>query len=134
MLPESQKDSSHSTFVKHVFLVLPWWSSGKESTFQCRGLGFDPFSGNEHPMCHCVKKRKKKRFFAFSSRWEGWGKMLAMDSALESVSIPHPPTAHPAPGRLPRTSAPSPLLTALGYFLISFLCQCALFSHRYSRF
>ena len=26
-------------------LGLPWWSSGKESAFQCRGHGFDPWSG-----------------------------------------------------------------------------------------
>ena len=25
---------------------LPWWSSGKESAFQCRRRGFDPLSGN----------------------------------------------------------------------------------------
>ena len=25
---------------------LPWWSSGKESAFQCRGRGFNPWSGN----------------------------------------------------------------------------------------
>ncbi|XP_059941008.1 uncharacterized protein LOC132480641 isoform X2 [Mesoplodon densirostris] len=25
---------------------FPSWSSGKESTFQCRGRGFDPWSGN----------------------------------------------------------------------------------------
>ena len=25
---------------------LPWWSNGKESAFQCRGCGFDPWSGN----------------------------------------------------------------------------------------
>ena len=25
---------------------LPWWSSGKESAFQCSGRGFDPWSGN----------------------------------------------------------------------------------------
>ena len=24
---------------------LPWWSNGWESTFQCRGHGFDPWSG-----------------------------------------------------------------------------------------
>ena len=24
---------------------LPWWSSGKESAFQCRGHGFNPWSG-----------------------------------------------------------------------------------------
>ena len=27
-------------------LGLPWWSSGKESALQCRGRGFDPWSGN----------------------------------------------------------------------------------------
>ena len=26
---------------------LPWWSSGKESTFQCRGHGFDPYQGTK---------------------------------------------------------------------------------------
>ena len=25
---------------------LPWWSSGQESTFQCRGHRFDPWLGN----------------------------------------------------------------------------------------
>ena len=25
---------------------LPWWSSGKESTLQCGGREFDPWSGN----------------------------------------------------------------------------------------
>ena len=24
---------------------LPWWHSGSESTYQCRGYGFDPWSG-----------------------------------------------------------------------------------------
>ena len=96
MLLGSQKDSSHSTFLKHVFLVLPWWSSGKESSFQCGGLGLDPFSGNEHPTCRCVKRKGKKRvFLAFSSRWEGWG-LLAMTSALESLSSSRPPTTRPA--------------------------------------
>ena len=27
-------------------LGLPWWSSGKESAYQCRGHGFDPWLGN----------------------------------------------------------------------------------------
>ena len=26
-----------------------WWSSGSESTFQCRGHGFDPWSGTKIP-------------------------------------------------------------------------------------
>ena len=27
---------------------LPWWSSGWESAYQCRGHGFDPRSGKIH--------------------------------------------------------------------------------------
>ena len=37
-------------------LTLPWWSSGKESVFQCRGRGFDPWSGNYDPTCHGATK------------------------------------------------------------------------------
>ena len=92
MLPESQKDSSHSTFVKHVLLVLPWWSSGKESTFQCRGLGFDPFSGNEHPMCHCVKKRKKKKGF-LPSHPGGKAGGNACNGLCPGITL-HPPPSH----------------------------------------
>ena len=36
---------SKISFVKN-FSGLPWWSSGKESALQCRGRGFDPWSGN----------------------------------------------------------------------------------------
>ena len=32
-------------------LGLSWWSSGKESAFQCRERGFDPWLGNEDPTC-----------------------------------------------------------------------------------
>ena len=28
---------------------LPWWSSGEESTFQCRGRRFDPWLGTKSP-------------------------------------------------------------------------------------
>ena len=39
---------------------LPWWLSGKESTYRCRSHGFDPWSGKiphavrevAQPMCH----------------------------------------------------------------------------------
>ena len=31
--------------VKEDLLGLPWWSSGKECASQCRGRGFDPWSG-----------------------------------------------------------------------------------------
>ena len=29
-----------------MFRGLPWWSSGKESAFQCKGRRFDPWLGN----------------------------------------------------------------------------------------
>ena len=32
-------------FLKSGILGLPWWRSGYESPCQCRGLGFDPWSG-----------------------------------------------------------------------------------------
>ena len=32
--------------IKTIVRGLLWWSSGKESTFQCRGHGFDPWLGN----------------------------------------------------------------------------------------
>ena len=28
-----------------IGMGLPWWSSGKESAWQCRGQGFNPWSG-----------------------------------------------------------------------------------------
>ena len=31
---------------KGIMRGLSWWSSGKESALQCRGRGFDPWSGN----------------------------------------------------------------------------------------
>ena len=31
--------------IKNKQTVLPWWSSGWESTCQCRGHGFDPWPG-----------------------------------------------------------------------------------------
>ena len=33
--------------IKRAWVMgLPWWSRGKESALQCRGCGFDPWSGN----------------------------------------------------------------------------------------
>ena len=32
-------------FSEYVFLGLPWWHSGWESACQCRGHGFEPWSG-----------------------------------------------------------------------------------------
>ena len=38
---------TNAKYQSRVFLLgLPWWSSGKESAFQCRGCGFNPWSGN----------------------------------------------------------------------------------------
>ena len=36
------KDTQHNA-VNNLLWGLPWWSSGWESTFQCRGCGFDPW-------------------------------------------------------------------------------------------
>ena len=33
---------AHEKDFKNEGVGLPWWSSGKESAFQCRGRGFDP--------------------------------------------------------------------------------------------
>ena len=32
-----------TTVIKNTSRGLPWWLSGKESTCQCRGHGFDPW-------------------------------------------------------------------------------------------
>ena len=32
-------------FITKMLTGLPWWHSGKESTCQCRGHGFEPWSG-----------------------------------------------------------------------------------------
>ena len=37
---------NHIAKAKKPFTGLPWRSSGKESALQCRGHGFDPWSGN----------------------------------------------------------------------------------------
>ena len=34
-----------STYVKKILQGLPWWHSGLESACQCRGHGFEPWSG-----------------------------------------------------------------------------------------
>ena len=36
------------------------WSSGWDFTFQCRGCGFDPWSGSWDPTCLAAKKPKHK--------------------------------------------------------------------------
>ena len=39
---------------------LAWWSSGWDSVFQCRGSGFNPWSGSWDPTCHAARKPKHK--------------------------------------------------------------------------
>ena len=43
---------------------LPWWSSGWESVFQCRGHGFNPWSGNWDPTCHVATKPSGCKYWA----------------------------------------------------------------------
>ena len=40
---------------------LPWWSSGKESTFQRREYKFDSWSGNCNPTCHGKEPMQQKQ-------------------------------------------------------------------------
>ena len=40
------EDCTYACPLKAAVWGLPWWSSAKESAFQCRGRGFDPWSGN----------------------------------------------------------------------------------------
>ena len=35
----------HHKLYKNISLGIPWWASGNESTNQCKGHGFDPWSG-----------------------------------------------------------------------------------------
>ena len=43
--PEHLWKSSYFMSHPNVTIVLPWWLSGKESTYQCRRRGFDPWVG-----------------------------------------------------------------------------------------
>ena len=44
---------SRGIHITNMYWGLPWWSSGKESTCQCRVHGFDPWSGKiPHAMEH----------------------------------------------------------------------------------
>ena len=39
----------HYKLYKNISLGIPWWASGNESTNQCKGHGFDPWSGKVPP-------------------------------------------------------------------------------------
>ena len=57
--------NSSSYFIKVKFLMgLPWWPSGKESAFQCRGCGFDPWSGNLDLTCRRATKLTPHNYWA----------------------------------------------------------------------
>ena len=49
---------------------LPWWSSGRESAFQCWGHGFDPWSGNWDLTCHGATKPACHNYWACMPQWE----------------------------------------------------------------
>lgn len=42
-----------------IWLVqgLPWWFSAEEFAFQCRGSGFDPWSGRDPTCCGAMKAK-----------------------------------------------------------------------------
>ena len=51
--------------INHMnILELPWWSSGLESAFQCKGLGLDPWSRKLDPMC-CMATKSIHSCWAF---------------------------------------------------------------------
>ena len=56
---------------------LPWWSSGEESAWQCRGLGFDPCPGK---MPHAKKKLSPCATTTEPAFWSLWD---ATTDALE---------------------------------------------------
>ena len=53
IFPHSIPDGSSSlgdykpttSYLKYLCLGLPWWCSGWESAYQCRGHGFEPWFG-----------------------------------------------------------------------------------------
>ena len=62
-------NTSVSVVLKYSVLSwgLPWWLRGKEPTYQCRRLGFDPqvrkilWKGNGKPLqCSCLEDPKDR--------------------------------------------------------------------------
>ena len=48
---------------------LPWWSTGQDATLQCRGGGFDPWSGNSDPRdCRATEPAHHERRVRASPR------------------------------------------------------------------
>ena len=43
------KHQGLESILNNVQIGLPWWISGKESAYQCRGHRFDPWSGTKFP-------------------------------------------------------------------------------------
>ena len=73
-LEEVYKGKNHKVTVSYMsyswswqevrILGLPWWFSGKESTLQCGGRGFDPWSGNWDPTCSGATKPTQHNYWA----------------------------------------------------------------------
>ena len=56
---------------------LPRWSSGQESSLQCRGRRIDPWSGNYNPTCHGETKP------VYHSYWAGDERSLVMQDPTQ---------------------------------------------------
>ena len=60
--PSWCRECFEQSSAKIIGVGLPWWLSGKESTYQCRRHAFDPWSRKvpslvqEGPMCHRATK------------------------------------------------------------------------------
>ena len=54
---------------------FPWWSSGCDFAFQCRGCGFDPLVGELDPTCFVAKKPKHRTeamLYKFNKDFKKW--------------------------------------------------------------
>ena len=60
----------------------PWWSSGWEPAFPCRGRGFDPWLGNHDCTCHRATKP------AHSKEKPLWGNRRPQAPQLEKPCAP----------------------------------------------
>ena len=74
-------------FSKHKWGRLPWWLSGKASALQCRGLGFDPWSGNWYATSYRAMKPTCLNY---------WALMLWSPCATAGACVPHGKIWHDA--------------------------------------
>ena len=83
-----------------TFLGLPWWSSGKESTLQCRVWGFDLWSGNQDPTCYGATKPGHHNYWAPVPQLES---LCAINYRAHVLWNPRTTTTEPT---CPEASAP----------------------------